>query len=106
MMSIEVIRSESRRAAAIAAEEGMVPFVVEPEDIEDMPSFPFPSLGDYVPEGWEKVNEYFVDASGFGEDDEAALSVRQFKALLVPGHGYAVTESGQFQVYVGEYIRT
>ena len=105
MMDLNTIHALSREAAAEAAAEGKVPFVIDEQDLEDMPPFPFPALGTYVPAGWEKINEYFVDSSGMGADDEASLSIRQFLKTLTVGRGYAITEEGQFQVYVGEYVR-
>lgn len=103
MLSLEQIKAISREAAEKASKENLMPFVVEQEDIDNMPPFPFPFLGDHVPNGWHKVNEFFVDSSGFGGDNELALSVRQFLTKLKVGRGYAVTEAGEFQVYVGEY---
>ena len=52
-------------------------------------------------------NPIFVDSSGFGADNEPALSIRQFKMRLVDnlqyGYGYGIYEQGQFQVYVQAY---
>lgn len=112
MMSPETIRSLSRDAAAKAAREHKAPFIVWPEDLNEWkaklangqyPSFPFPFIGDYKPRGFRKVNEYFVDSSGFGAPGEPALTVSQFLDKLRSGYGYAITEIGQFQLYVGEY---
>jgi len=103
MMSLEQIRALSAERAREAAEEGMEPFIVWEDDLKAIPPFPFPFLGDYVPEGWKMVTEYFVDSSGFGEEGEGALTAEQFASKIVVGRGYAVTEAGQFQVYVGEY---
>ena len=65
-------------------------------------------MGDYAPQGWTAVGDAFmVDSSGFGADDEPALSVQRFKMKLThdldKGYGYAIVESGQFQVYVQAY---
>ena len=105
MMDLNTIHAMSREAAAEAATEGKVPFVIDEQDLQDMPPFPFPQLGDYTPAGWEKIDTHFVDKTGMGDDDEPALTTRQFIDRLVVGHGYALTEEGQFQVYVGEYVR-
>lgn len=57
--------------------------------------------------GYELVEELFADSSGFGQDDEPALSVNQFErriAELVREHGTLtakITGQGMFQVYVG-----
>jgi hypothetical protein len=95
----------SRDAAKRAARAHKVPFIVEQEDLDAMPPFPFPELGTYIPKGWQKVQEYFVDSSGFGQEGEPALTVNQFIKKLVVGRGYAITEVGQFQLYVGEFIK-
>lgn len=66
-----------------------------------------PFLGDYVPEGWEKKDDdRYVDISGFGSDNEPALSQRQFARSIADDPedtGYALTEHGQFQGYVASY---
>ena len=103
MMSLEQIRALSREAAEHAAEEGQVPYRIEQEDLDTFPPFPFPFLGDYVPDGWSLVETYFVDSSGFGQEGEPALTASQFMTKLKVGYGYAIREAGQFQVYVGEY---
>lgn len=114
-MSGATIREFQRDAAKKAARQHLTPFIVEREDIADwkengVRSFPFPFIGDYVPKGWDTVKDeedqdvkYFVDSSGFGEDNEPALSLRRFVEKLEPGFGYAVTEAGQFQVYVEKF---
>ena len=94
----------------------ITPFVYDSvEDIE--PPFPFPSLAgnfedepDDLADGWEATGtEWFVDASGFGADDELALTPKQFAGELRryvaenPTHGFALTGVGQFQVRVGAF---
>ena len=106
MYSAETIRSMQREAAAEAAEQGKRPVIIDQHDLDDdrIPQIPF--IGDYVPEGWAKLDkDYFVDSSGFTSPGEPAMSMRAFLAALTPGHGYAVTEAGQFQVHVGEYVK-
>jgi hypothetical protein len=110
MMGMGMIRDIQRKAAAKAARLHKVPFVVWPEDLQAWKAkapdtFPFPFLGDYVPPGWEKVNELFCDSTGVGRDSELALSVRQLIDCLEEGKGYAVYEQGQFQAYIGVYER-
>lgn len=62
--------------------------------------------------GYELVEELFADSSGFGRDDEPALSVNQFErriAELVAEHGTLtakITNAGMFQVYVGLFKKT
>ena len=71
-----------------------------------------PFLGDYVPEGWEKdgnIEPLFVDKSGFGGDDEPALSLNQLKSkidnfrLSGDHYGFGIIEEGEFQVYIQVY---
>jgi hypothetical protein len=106
MFSPETIRRMSNEAAEKAAKKKKRPYVpYNWEEINEMPPFPFPNLGDYRPKGWEPVGRpYFVDYSGLGGDHEVALSLRQFKIILVDnlqhGYGYAIVEVGQFQVCV------
>jgi hypothetical protein len=109
MMSLEVIEELAHEAGVVAAEEERTPFVVWPEDIERMPPFPFPNLGDYVPEGWELVEEYFCDMTGY-DACGPAMSVngllREIKRVSEKNgykFGYAVTRTGQFQCYVGRF---
>jgi hypothetical protein len=76
------------------------------------PPIPFPNLGSLEPDGWERTDAlWFVDKTGYGHDGEAALTVEQFKRELRhyvhenPGHGFAITEEGEFQVYVSAFRR-
>lgn len=111
MMGLDTIRSMSREAALKSARDNNEPFLVEQEDIEDWKvafeagrlRFPFPNIGDYRPDGWELGEELFVDSSGFGREDEPALTIEQLLDKLQSGKGYAITEVGQFQLYVGEF---
>jgi hypothetical protein len=111
MMSLQTIRDIQAEAAERAAEEGLTPFVTWPEDldrIEQQHRFPFPFIGDYVPDGWTLEDEYFVDSSGFGGDGEAAMSAERFMDVLAEhvGAGWAIREAGQFQVMVGRYSKS
>jgi len=109
MMSPETIRELSRQNAVESAKKKKVPYVYfDIEDIKQTP-FPFPFLGDYVPKGWRLVDELFCDSSGFGREGEPALTIGQLmeklKEDMEAGNpfGYAITQAGQFQVYVGRY---
>lgn len=53
--------------------------------------------------GYELVNSYFVDNSGFGADDEPALTFDKFLDKVKAGFYYGIREVGQFQVYISEY---
>ena len=54
-------------------------------------------------EDWQQVDELFVDSSGFGWEGEPALTIEQFYKQVKKGFGYAVVDSGQFQVFVGVF---
>lgn len=127
MISQETARQMAHDQAAEAAQKGQEPFLIWQEDIEHInikkvcQAMPF--LGDYLPEGWQRVsleseedrhgvyiddNEgfgaYFVDSSGFGQNGEPALNPERFvKEYLEPGFGYAIVEAGQFQVRIGKF---
>jgi hypothetical protein len=64
-----------------------------------------PSIGYYEPPGWEQVLVHFVDSSGFGQESEPALTIDQLLVRMIPGYGYAITEEGQFQVYITQFQR-
>jgi hypothetical protein len=61
------------------------------------------------PNGWEKVESWFLDKYGVGLESEPAITHRRLKNILRdyiktnPGHGFAVTEEGQFQVVVSAF---
>jgi len=127
MYSLKQIEQESRRAANRAAREGLRPVAVYPEDLQEEESFEgfcrtLPFLGNYKHPGkWSEVEVdtvhegypykwYFVDASGFGQSGEPALTHREFRRKLLElcnrdGHKYAlgIAEAGQFQVHIALY---
>lgn len=112
MLSIQYIRAESDRAARLAAKAKKEPYVVyDEQEVESTSSWPFPFIGHYEPAGWEKLDELFVDSSGFGSESEPALTQRAFRAKLLEyvkaseTYGFAITEVGQFQCYVGVFKR-
>lgn len=111
MMSLATIDAMSRKAAAKAAREKKEPFLVEAADIEAFKRdgrarpFPFPFIGSYKPKGWKLLGTLFCDSTGFGGEDEPAMTRAQLIDRLKVGHGYAVIEAGQFQCYVGEFVR-
>lgn len=103
MFSLEYIKAINREKTEQAKEQGLEPYIAEFDGDEGVRSCPF--LADYIPEGYELVEKYFVDSSGFGSENEPALTLEQFLRRVKEGFGYAVIESGQFQVYIGEYRR-
>ena len=108
MLSLEQIRDDQLQAAARAARAGKVPLVSWPEDNAIRLAENMPYLGDYLPAGWRLDETYFVDSSGWGREDEPALTIDQFDVVVQEhvGAGWAVTEAGQFQVVVGRFEKT
>ena len=112
MMSIEQVRAESNKRARIARRLGLESWApIDADEVLCWGRCPIPFLGSYVPEGWELIDDFFVDSSGLGSDDEPALTYSRFKKLAAkrvtdqPGVGFAITEAGECQVYVGVYQR-
>lgn len=113
MMSLDAIQGLAQEAAEQSAKRNAQPFVVEAEDkakwldqVEHgvTPRLPFPFLGDFTPKGWKQDGEdTFVDSSGFGSESEPAQTVKAFVEALEVGKAYAISQSGQFQVYVRKF---
>jgi hypothetical protein len=112
MWDLETIKRLNREVGERAVEEGLEPFHLEREaQLDLMPPFPFPNLGDDAVEldkQHERVDSLFVDKSGFGAADEPALTMDQFtdrlRELLRENEGgilLAIEEEGQFQLHVG-----
>jgi hypothetical protein len=60
-------------------------------------------IGWSIPFGYEFVKGYFVDSSGFGQEEEVALTFGQFLKEVKQGYFYGIREVGQFQVKIGEF---
>lgn len=113
MMDPRTIQALSDEAARKARRGGQLPYgffdEAEVDRVEASGRAPLPFLGSYVPRGYKLVDQLFVDSSGFGCEDEPALTQGQFFARVREHvrdgnrYFYAVTEAGQFQVYVGVY---
>ena len=119
MMSPETIASLSRAAVRRSRAAGLLPRVVEEDDLRmtdagllgHLRGIPF--IGDRNPRGFTPLRdedgaivELFCDSSGWGSEDEPALTQRGFLEKVRefgPGHAYAISEAGQFQVYVRVY---
>lgn len=52
---------------------------------------------------FEEVDRYFVDSSGFGTSGGTAITADEFLKQVKAGKYYAIIETGQFQLWVGEY---
>jgi hypothetical protein len=109
-MSIQTINDLSRKAARKAAHEHKRPAMVEAEDLDGLETeLSIPNLGDYRPKGYEMIDTWFVDKSGFGSSGERAMTIpRMFEKIREngPGFGYGMIEEGQFQCYVGVFKPT
>ena len=126
MMSSDQISSEAERHARKAKRNSKVPHFLSAlgDDAIRAECARIPFLGDYVPNGYERVHVgetfgdnygygtadhayLFVDSSGFGERGELAMTVSQFAEFVQrhPGYGYGIIEAGQFQIVLGVYRR-
>lgn len=100
MMSLSLIRKMSNEAAYQAAQDDLEPLTIhEPSEIREIPT-----LGYHLPEGWRPLRVLFADATGWGREDEPALTLAQLQATVIPGLAYAICEAGQFQVRIVEMI--
>lgn len=61
------------------------------------------NIGTSTPIGYEAVQDFFVDNSGFGSESELALTPKSFLAKVRKGFYYGITGVGQFQVYIAEF---
>ena len=59
--------------------------------------------GEKTPLGYKITEVFFVDNSGFGSENEPALTPKFFLNHVKIGRYYAITGIGQFQVYLTEY---
>jgi len=80
-------------------EEGTVPYVPSGTDeLDGFPPFPFPVLGNILPDGWEPAGQHWPVRTGNGDGDGLAIECDEFKRSLAgyirrnPGHGFAVVE--------------
>ena len=108
MYDLATIKSMNQEVAREARRKRNRPYVpIVAEEVLEFPPFPFPSVGDYNAPGWERTaTNWFVDISGWGQVGEPALTIGEFRQELYdhakanPTHGYAITETGQFQAYI------
>ena len=111
MYSLATIRSINEGAARDARSQGKQP--VRMDKVEDFGQKPIPHLGcacKSLDRKHRRIETLFVDISGFGSEDEPALSLRQFKEkvrALIAEYGsilLALEERGQFQGYVAVWV--
>ena len=101
MMGLDEIIRMNKEAEERAVRESVKLFRAKRDRDPNVKSAPF--IGDHRPKGWRLVKKYFVDSSGFGAENEPALTFNQFVSNVKLGYGYAIIEQGQFQVYIGEF---
>ncbi len=110
MFGLETIIEMNRAAAEKVEAEGTEPLLL-PVGFEWPPPGPgipfFGDAADGLDETHERVETLFVDTSGWGAEDEPALTLTQLEARLrelVEEHGpvqVATTDQGQFQAHLG-----
>ncbi len=66
--------------------------------------FNIPFVGTKLSKEWRKIDELFVDSSGFGQEGEPAITIKEFYLQIKAGLAYGVIEAGQFQVFVGVFV--
>lgn len=113
MWDLATIKELNRQAKERAIKLGLEPYLIQSEqELDTMPPFPFPNIGDDEVEAdslYERIDTLFVDKSGFGADDEPALSIDQLVTRLrrlvrenkETGIRLAIVSEGQFQLYLG-----
>jgi hypothetical protein len=100
---VSMNRAAGKKARPAHGRKGKQPFIATVDG--DIDCAKIPMLGDYQPKGWDLIETHFVDSSGFGSDNEPALSIPAFIKQVKAGHGYAIVSAGQFQVHIGEFTR-
>ena len=103
MRAIEEIMAESDEHYRKAKKAKAQPYIAKTDGDEGV--FKMPFLGVYLPKGWELAQTLFVDSSGFGAENEPALTVKKFLATVKKGYGYSLRSAGQFQVWINEFKR-
>lgn len=112
MMDVGTIKRLSAQAGRKAAKARKTPHVFTQTELGELLAGRLdalkrvPNIGDYDPPCWEFVEDHFVDSSGFGAPGEPALTIEQFIRVVAQrprDHGYAIHETGQFQIYIGEF---
>ena len=107
MMSIETIASFEEEAGQKARANRSVPFVPARKATAEQYAKKIPNLGSYRPQGWAFQESKLVDKSGFGAEDEPALTIGQLGKWIEDGmsegYGYAIISEGQFQVDIARF---
>jgi hypothetical protein len=115
MMSAATIAALAAEQAERAYNEGVEPLVTTKEGAKKwVENFqcPVPNIGSYVPDGWTEVDSVFVDKGGRSDTGPATgMSglvdfVHEQQAEYGEDNvGFAISEEGEFQLYVSAYVR-
>ena len=135
MITAEQAQAEGRRQAIKSAKMKRLPYILWPEDltVDGWKAARIPFLGDrpairhpFGPPMWKRVDVrdflrtypykwFFVDSSGMGAPGEMALTIDEFRQLLVEFKrvvndadyelGLGIAEAGQFKMHVAPYVR-
>ena len=104
MRSLSEIIRDNNNGKERAEAENILPYIAKCNNDKNV--FKCDFIGDYIPDGWEAIQNFFVDSTGWGRDNEPALTPENFLRKVKKGLGYAITEKGQFQVYITEFKKT
>jgi len=94
------------------AEDGLVPYILGGTDeLDSCPPFPFPVVGNILPDGWELAGQRWLVQTGNSDSDGLAMECDEFKRSLSgyvrrnPGHGFAVVEENEGEAVVAAFKR-
>jgi hypothetical protein len=109
MYDISTIKAMNKKAEREARSHRRYPFLMTKERLEKFREDPhgsgvsFPNIGDWRPRGYTLERQLFIDISGFGGENEPAMSLHRLTQELREGMAYALVEVGQFQGYLAEF---
>jgi len=93
-------------------EEGLVPYVpTGTDELDSCPPFPFPVVGNILPDGWELAGQRWLVQTGNSDGDGLAMGCDEFKRSLAgyirrnQGHGFAVVEQDECEAVVASFRR-
>jgi len=106
------MKSTSACRSRQAVEEGIVPCIPSStDDLDSWPPFPFPVVGNILPDGWKPAGQRWLVRTGNGDGDGLAMECDEFKRSLAgyirrhPGHGFAVVEQDECEAVVAAFRR-
>lgn len=115
--SYSYIRQLADEATILARQEGLRPALASEviKTYKHSHRFNIPFLGDYVPEGWMRIDYFiaplFVDTTGRAKHGDPAITQQEFFQRAIQNThsplviGYGVIEMGQTQALVATYKR-